>query len=489
MYMDISPYLSTIIILLYGTLLIFAIFRILLDTDSASKTLAYLMLVIVIPLGGIIFYFSFGVNYRHQKLDARRQLILEELGHKFKSSVRNSTRTFYEQQNQALGYFSELSNFIYNQGGEGLTRNFTELLINGEQKFPNLLEALDEAKKFIHIEYYTWENDINGNLLKDVLIRKAREGIEVRVLYDDFGSRGIRKNIVRELAANGVEIFPVIEVKLIFLANRLNHRDHRKIVIIDGHTGYVGGINVSDRYDNSIDTRLYWRDTHLKIQGKAVLYLQRHFVATWNDCQSNWLRVNETYFPQTPHEADQAGSDLIQIVAGGPIFRLPTIMLTYAKIINDARSRIFITNPYFIPNESILNTLMQASLSGVDVRLLLPGKSDSQLVAAASKFYIRGLLEAGVRVYFYQKGFIHAKTLVADGYVGVVGTANMDIRSFDLNYEIMAVSYSKSLGNELEETFYSDLKDSIEVTLLEWRKKPLITRLVYAIARLVSSLL
>jgi cardiolipin synthase len=199
--------------------------------------------------------------------------------------------------------------------------------------------------------------------------------------------------------------------------------------------------------------------------------------------------VNETYFPQTPHEADQAGSDLIQIVAGGPIFRLPTIMLTYAKIINDARSRIFITNPYFIPNESILNTLMQASLSGVDVRLLLPGKSDSQLVAAASKFYIRGLLEAGVRVYFYQKGFIHAKTLVADGYIGVVGTANMDIRSFDLNYEIMAVSYSKSLGNELEETFYSDLKDSIEVTLLEWRKKPLITRLVYAIARLVSSLL
>ena len=447
------------------------------------------MLVIVIPVFGILFYFSFGVNYRHQKMDARRQLIMEELGDKFKNSIRYSSRNHFEREKSVLGYFSELSNFIYNMGDEGITRNHTRLLINGEEKFPDVLEALNEAEKFIHIEYYAWENDINGNLLKDVLIRKALEGVEVRVLYDDFGSRSIRKNIVKELRANGIEVFPVIEVKLIFLANRLNHRDHRKIIIIDGHTGYIGGINVSDRYYNSIDTNLFWRDTHLKIQGRAVLYLQRHFVGTWNDCQSSWLAVNDKYFPQSALESDKTGQDLIQIVAGGPIFRLSTIMLTYTKIINDARSRIFITNPYFIPNESVLNTLMQASLSGVDVRLLLPGKSDSMIVAAASKFYIRGLLESGVRVFFYQKGFIHAKTLVADGVVSVVGTANMDIRSFDLNYEIMAVTYGNSLGSQLEKRFYADLDDSKEIILSEWRKNPFHQRLAYAGARLVSSLL
>ena len=481
--------IGTILLVVYIAAVLFTVGRILLDTQSSSKTLAYIMLVLIAPVVGMAIYFSFGVNYRHRRLDARRQLILEELGGNFSESIPYTSKNLLHKEQSSLDYFTELSNFIYNLGNEGLTRNFTKLLVNGEEKFPEVMAALEKAEQFIHIEYYTWENDKNGNALKDLLIKKAAEGVEVRVLYDDFGSRTIRKNVVRDMKANGIEVFPVIKVNLVLLANRLNHRDHRKIVIIDGHTGFVGGINYSDRYDNRVDTGLYWRDTHLKIVGRGVLFLQRHFVATWNDCQSNWLYVNSKYFPKHPHEADKTGSDLVQIVGGGPIYRFSTIMMTYMKIFNDVRGRLFITNPYFIPNESIHNILKQASLSGVDVRMILPGVSDSMLVDAASKFYFRGLLEAGVRIYQYNRGFVHAKTVVADGKVAVVGTANMDNRSFDLNYEIMAVTYGKSLAGKLEQQFYDDLNECTEITLQEWRNKPLASRLAYAVARLVSSLL
>jgi cardiolipin synthase len=370
-----------------------------------------------------------------------------------------------------------------------LSKNEFQLLINGEDKFPEVLKTLASAARFIHMEYYAWENDVRGNQIKDVLLQKAQEGLKIRILYDDYASRGIRKNIVKELQAAGVEIHPKIKLKLRQFANRMNHRDHRKVIIVDGVYGFVGGINISDRYDNTIDTRLYWRDTHLKFSGPLVHDFQKHFLASWNAAQPGKLLFSDTLLTSDKNPAPLPYKGLGQIIPGGPYYPFSNIMLSYLKIFNLARKTLYITNPYFIPSSSILNALKQAAMSGVDVRLLLPEKSDSALVGAASRFYFDELLESGVRIFMYTKGFIHAKTVVADSALSVVGTANMDIRSFDLNFEIMSVVYGEQLAHKLESVFMEDLKLSREVDTAFWKQKPIHLKLLYAIARLVSSFL
>ena len=213
----------------------------------------------------------------------------------------------------------------------------------------------------------------------------------------------------------------------------------------------------SDRYDNSIDTGLFWRDTHVKITGPGVMNLQRHFMVNWNACQPHRLKLTEVLAANEVHAAEDEKTGLSQIIAGGPIYPMSNIMLSYARLFSLARKKLYVTNPYFIPNETILDALKMAAKSGVDVRLLLPEKSDSAIVGAASRFYFRELLSAGVRIFLYRKGFVHAKTVVADDQVSIVGTANMDIRSFDLNFEIMSIIYSHSFTAELEETFMKKL--------------------------------
>ncbi len=286
----------------------------------------------------------------------------------------------------------------------------------------------------------------------------------------------------------GAEIYPQIKVLLWQLANRLNHRDHRKIIIVDGTVGFVGGINVSDRYDNSIDTGLFWRDTHVKITGPLVRSLQRHFTVSWNTSTPAKVEFGKDLFPDTEVVTSERFS-LGQIVAGGPIYPKSNIMLSYFKIFTLAREKLYVTNPYFIPSDSIMDALKQAALSGVDVRLLLPFKSDSKIVGAASRFYFSDLLDAGVRIFLYKKGFVHAKTLVCDSMLSVVGTANMDIRSFDLNFEIMSVIYDKAFAHELENAFLKDLDECLEVNPEDWKKRGFLERLVYSVARLISSLL
>jgi len=308
-------------------------------------------------------------------------------------------------------------------------------------------------------------------------------------MYDAYASRKIKHNIVKELRNGGVEIHPVIEVKMAQIANKVNHRDHRKIIIVDGIIGFVGGINLSDRYDNSIDTGLYWRDTHMKITGPGVLNIQRHWIINWHACQDKRLAFDDDLLPETLIIEKTEKSELSQITVGGPIYPMSTIMLTYAKMFSLAQKKLYITNPYFIPNETILDVLKQAAKSGVDVRLMMPEKSDSGLVGAASKFYYSELLYAGVKIYLYKKGFVHAKTAVADGMVSIVGSANMDIRSFDLNFEIFSIVYGDKLAGELEGAFINDLKDCDELDYATWIKQSKIKSLVYAIARLISSFL
>ena len=377
-----------------------------------------------------------------------------------------------------------MTHFLQGLSNEYLLKSDFKLLVNGEEKFPEVLSSLEQAQHFIHMEYYAWENDIRGNQIKDVLLKKAKEGVKVRALYDDYASRKIKHNIVKELRAGGVDIHPKIKVKLKQFANRLNHRDHRKIIIIDGKCSFVGGINLSDRYDNSIDTGLFWRDTHVKISGPLTNSLQRHFIVSWNSSGAEHIPFSKELFPQEIVKTNDGTSALGQVVAGGPIYPKSNIMLSYVKIFSLATEKLYVTNPYFIPNETIMNALCQAAISGVDVRLMIPEKPDSAIVGAATKFYFTELLNAGVKIFLYKKGFVHAKTVVADSRLSVVGTANMDIRSFDLNFEIMPVIYGTQFASQMEDMFQTDLTECSEVTQEEWRKQKTWQKLIYAISEI-----
>jgi cardiolipin synthase len=258
---------------------------------------------------------------------------------------------------------------------------------------------------------------------------------------------------------------------------------------VDGKIGFIRGINISDRYDNSIDTGLYWRDTHVKITGPLVGSLQRHFIVSWNTSVAQSLSFSKELFPEVSIQSAEGKSALGQVVPGGPIYPKSNIMLSYMRIFSLAKQKLYVTNPYFIPSESIMNALVQAGISGVDVRLMVPEKSDSAIVGAASRFYFTELLEAGVRIFLYKKGFVHAKTVVADTLLSVIGTANMDLRSFDLNFEIMSVIYGRKFAKQLEGIFKDDLKECMEITREEWSKNGIVKRLKYAMARLISSFL
>jgi cardiolipin synthase len=368
--------------------------------------------------------------------------------------------------------------------------NAVKLLINGEEKFPTVLKALEEAKDHIHMEYYIYQNDKIGQLVEEMLIKKAKQGIYVRFIYDDFGSRGIRKNIAKRLREAGIEAYPFYKIKLPLLANRMNYRNHRKIIVIDGKKAFVGGINMSERYINeqSFSNKIFWRDTHIMLEGPGVNYLQYLFISDWNFCSHKKLEEVKKYFPNW-YQKEQFGNKIVQIAASGPDSRNPTILYSLLYAIYQAEEEILITTPYFIPEQSILDAIVVAALGGVSVQLLVPAKSDSKLVELAASSYYDQLLDAGVELFFYKKGFVHAKTMVVDKKLAVVGTANMDFRSFDLNFEVNAIVYDSELANELASVFYDDLKEAERIDVTKWEMRPWHKQLVEKTARLVSPLL
>ena len=480
--------------IVYVIILVLVCLRIIYDTTSTNKTLAYLLLVVFLPIIGVLFYFSFGINYRKRRVyskkliedDALRKVLIKEIIVETEVNLKNNSHS--------IGTGKSLVHLLLKDSLSPLAAgNFVKILLNGEQKFPAVFKALKNAKHHIHIEYYIYENDVIGNQIKDILIAKVREGVKVRFIYDAFGSRSLRKEFLRELAAAGVEAYPFNRIRFIPLANRVNYRNHRKIIVVDGRCGFVGGINISDRYVNPPGKNkrkkkrdLYWRDTHLMIEGPGVQYLQYLFFCDWNFCANQKLEPDGFYFDD---RKNPEGNENVQIAASGPDSPTSTVMLSLFKAISLAKKEILLTTPYFIPGESILNALKVASLGGVSVKLLAPGISDSKLVNAAAWSYYDDLLHAGVEIYLYQKGFIHVKTMVVDNFISVLGTANMDYRSFDLNFEVNAVVYGEKIAGELRTMFYEDLKDAIEIEAASWRKRPIYKQLPEKIARLLSPLL
>jgi cardiolipin synthase len=426
--------------ILYILVIIASCLRIIYDTRSTTKTLAYLMLTIFLPVAGMIIYFCIGTNYRKRKLYSKKIVKDEQMQLQIRDRIFSESEKIWSTVPQGILKYQKLAHLLLHDGMSYLSgNNEIDILLNGEEKFPEVLRSLKAAKHHIHIEYYIYEDDEIGNAIKEVLIERAKAGVTVRLIYDDFGSRSIRKKVVPELIAAGVQAFPFYKVLFIALANRLNYRNHRKIIVIDGCVGFTGGINVSDRYINSDQTKkdqVFWRDTHVKITGSGAYYLQYLFICDWNFCAEEELGPQPGFFCE-PETGDEGS--VVQIAASGPDSDNPTILFSLIQAIGMAEKDILITTPYFIPGESLLDAMVVAALSGVKVKLLVPGVSDSKMVAAAARSYYAELMEAGVEIYQYQKGFIHAKTMVSDGQLSVIGTANMDNRSFELNFEVNCV--------------------------------------------------
>lgn len=364
-------------------------------------------------------------------------------------------------------------------------RNRSKILTNGDETFRQMIQDMSEAKHHIHFQFYIIRHDTTGQQFKQVLIDKAREGVKVRVIYDGVGSVRLDKRYITELKEAGVEVVTFFPVILPFLNNKLNYRNHRKIVIIDGKIGFVGGLNIGDEYLGK-DTRYgFWRDSHVRLEGESVYLLQNIFLKDWFFVTEENIE-GDSYYPSL---IEEPGEELIQIASSGPDSDWESIWQMYFSIIATAQEKIYITSPYFVPDDSISMALKTAALSGLDVRILLPSRPDHQTVFWASRSYFQELLEAGVRFYLYQPGFVHAKILLVDGVVASIGTANMDIRSFQHNFEVNAIIYNSNSVYKLEEDFINDLMDSKELTLKEYKRRPWHHRILESVARLLSPLL
>lgn len=474
---------------LYIIFLILFIVKILFDIDSGPKASAYILLVILLPVIGMVIYIFFGHNHHKKKLyskrigfeETKREFILKDL---YRFNELN--RSLFEEE---FPNYTAMSDMVFKDVLSPVTlRNEVILLTNGEEKFPELIADIEKARHHIHFEYYIYEDDEIGNHIADLLIKKASEGVEVRFIYDDFGSRKIRKHLVEKLRKNGVKALPFLKINFVQLANRVNYRNHRKIVVIDGKIGYVGGINISDRYDNSFSgNKTFWRDTHMKVVGEAAWFLQRVFIADWNFSSVDKLEVNRSYFQEFAFD-ESVKREWVQIISDGPDTPNQSILFTYLQAILQAKEEVLLATPYFIPGREMIEVIKMAALKGVVIKLIVPMVSDSYIVNKASRSNYESLLESGVEIWLYRKGFIHAKTMVCDGELSVVGTANLDHRSFDLNFEVNAIIYGSQTGSRLRNEFMKDLRDSEQLLLEDWVKRPFLNKLTERVVRLIAPL-
>ncbi|WP_027075352.1 cardiolipin synthase [Maribacter antarcticus] len=476
--------------ILYLVALLLLILRVLYDTRSGIKALAYILFIIFVPFLGMLFYFSFGTNYRKRKLYSKKLIQDDHV----RKELRNRTFAYSDTVLNA-GLIPEVNHnlaaFIRKSASSPLTaNNAVKLLLNGEEKFPKVLEALEAAEHHIHLEYYIYEDDTTGKSITDILIQKAKHGVEVRFMYDDFGSNALSESFIKNLEAAGVQTAPFYKIKVLALASRLNYRNHRKIIVVDGKISFVGGINISDRYRNDSLAKddLFWRDTHLMLNGPATSYLQHLFLCDWNFCSLNTVAYHTDYFPE-PIIGTEIGREIVQLAPSGPDSDLPVIFYSLLEAIGTAKKKILITTPYFIPRESLIDVLIIAAQGGLKVQLLVPCVSDSKLVNAAAHSYYTELLKYGVEIFLYNKGFIHAKTMVVDDDLAIIGSANMDYRSFEFNFEINALIYGKEITRQLETAFLNDLQESTKIDANDWLSRPRYIHLWEKAVRLLSPFL
>lgn len=479
-----KEHLWTILIGLNYVLALIAIIVILFKNINPTKTLTYILVLVFFPFLGLLVYYFFGQEYRKNKIFDRKNVlnksIIKKLSEDFTLNEKDIAKF-----DKILDDKMKLVRLLYNSENTPLTKhNEVRILLNGKEKFKALFADLKNAKHHIHLEYYILKDDIIGNELIDIICEKAKNGVKVRLSFDDVGSK-ISSRGKRKLKESGVDFYAFMPVLFPGFTGKLNYRNHRKIVVIDGEIGYVGGINVSDNYVNYKNGESFWRDTHLRIVGEAVKPLQVHFLMTWDFVSNSNITINKQLFPPSTVKKETA----VQISASGPDTNWANIMEAIFVAINQADDYIYITTPYFIPNDQIITALQVSAKSGVDVRLIIPKTSDSWTAKYATNSYLEKLLEAKVKVYRYCNGFIHAKTIVVDDIFSTIGTANLDYRSFNINFEINALIYNTETSIELKNQFFDDLKECEQLDLESWIERSNFNKLKESYSRLWSPLL
>ncbi|MDH5382569.1 MAG: cardiolipin synthase [Cyclobacteriaceae bacterium] len=456
------------------------------DNRSPHKTLSWILVLITLPIIGLILYFYFGHNFRKEKLfEGKRKLDIKRI-----SRIVQEQSLDLSQHVDKLGKAAKkikVINLVLRNNKSRLTKNNRLTVLNdGIETYTSLLRALGTAKKHIHLEYYIFEEGEVANKIKNILIKKVEEGVEVRLLYDSVGSWNLSEVFLDELKIAGIKTAESLPVQFPLFTSKINYRNHRKIVIIDGVTGYLGGINISDKYLNiDQDIGMPWRDTHLKIEGDSVKDLQLVFLTDWYFATRDFIEDEDKYFPETNIE----DSTIVQILASGPDTDHKAVMNAYFTAITSAEKSICITTPYFMPNETILNALKIASASGINVKMIIPGISDSTVVKLCSQSYFEDLMESGIEIYQFHGGFIHSKTLLVDNLLASIGTANMDFRSFEQNMEVNAFIYDKKVCKNLELQFQNDLMKSRKLGIRSWKKRKRIIKISESFSRLFAPLL
>lgn len=474
-------YVHWIFIVLYVAVIVGIMLTVLMDNRQPAKTIAWVLVLLFVPVVGIVLYIFFGQNTRKMKLISGRSL--DQLS-------KRSMLEFVEQRNLRMPeYFSSLVRLFTNQSlSLPFKDNAVEFYTDGYQFFPALLQAIKGATNHIHLNTYIIADDPLGRLLSDALIAKAREGVEVRLIYDDVGCWRVPERFFDRMRQAGVKVRSFMPVRFPAFTSKVNYRNHRKVCVIDGTQGFIGGMNIALRYVKGLHGgTLPWRDTHMRLRGSVVYALQRAFLVDWYFVDRTLINDHRYYPPMPWHISNDS---LAQVVTSSPIAQWPDIMQGYVRILLEAKRYVYMETPYFLPTEPVMFAMRTAALAGVDVRLLIPRRSDAWLIQLASMSYVTETLEAGVKVRLYEKGFNHSKLLVADDQISTCGSTNIDFRSFENNFEANVFFYDRQTALRIKDIYMRDEDCSINFSeARELHHRPYMHRFVESLLRLLSPLL
>ena len=472
----------------YQVIVILAIIHVVMDNRQPAKTMAWALVIWFVPVVGLVFYLFFGLNTRKEKFISQRSL--DQLS-------KRSMLEFVEQKDLQLPdeHRQLIDLFVNENFSLPFKDNLVEVYRDGYSFFPALLAEIAQAKSHIHIDMYIVADDPLGRLLSDALIDKARQGVEVRLIYDDVGCWNVSHQFFERMRDEGVEVVPFLPVRFPSFTSKVNYRNHRKLIIIDGRIGFIGGMNVALRYVKGTGSQP-WRDTMLKVEGSGVYGLQRAFLIDWYFCDRTMISDRKYYpSPNTQHPTPDTqhpspNTSLAQTVTSGPVAPYPEIMQGYVRIILSAKRYVYLETPYFLPTEPVLFALKTASIAGVDVRIIVPYRSDAKWVEWASRSYLREVVESGVTVMLYKAGFLHSKLLVCDDSICTCGSTNVDIRSFENNFESNIFLYGEAAAQQLREMFLADEQQSVSLQDLPERMHPkFMKRLWESMVRMMSPLM
>ena len=485
--------MSELLFILYIILYVCTIIPLLLDNKDPGETFAWIFVITLFPFIGFTLYMVTGRNWR-RNYDRTRKLpqgIAKNLTAIFKPFSDRQEELIKQLKSTKTVYQDDMMTLLLRNSHALLTvNNKTVVFHDGQSKFDSLKNDIKNAKKFIHLQYFIWQSDVLGLEIKRLLIEKARQGVEVRILYDYSGCfLRFKKRDINEMRKEKIEIYPFFNYLANFKLHTLNYRNHRKIAVIDGHIGYTGGMNVGQEYIDGGKKYESWRDTHMRIEGEAVSILQAIFAIDWYNTVPKEDIFEERYYTEISDKPSVKGDLPMQIVTSGYDSPWHSILQLYFTFITAAQKNIYIVSPYFIPDESLMMALKTAAMKGVKVVVLMTGVPDNPIPYWAAYSYFNDLLRAGVRIFQYQAGFLHAKMVSIDGKVSSIGSANFDIRSLKLNYEINAVCYQQELTKDIDLQIEKDLARSKEVTLADVTQGSVIVRLRNSILRLMSGVL